>query len=183
MRDAQAALWRAQGARARLAKLRLPRASDVDSLAAFFRPLSSEARVATVFSRVIAGDLPGRFVWKDPLAVAFLSISPLRTGHTLVVPRAEIDHWLDLPPDLAAHLFLVAQKVGRGIERAFPAKKIGFVIAGLEVPHAHLHLSGIDGAHDLDFDRQQPADGPSLDDAAKRIREALIALGHSEASA
>ena len=69
--------------------------------------------MATIFSRIIAGELPGRFVWKDDRAVAFLSIAPMMPGHTLVVPRDEVDHWIDLEPPLAAHLFTVAQAIGR----------------------------------------------------------------------
>ena len=137
----------------------------------------------TLFTRIIAGELPGRFVWRDPRAVAFLSIAPLRPGHTLVVPRAEVDHWLDLPPELAAHLMVVALQVGTGIHRAFPCRKVGMMIAGLEVPHTHLHLSPIDALHDLDFDRQRPADGPTLDDVAAKLRAALTDLGHAEARA
>ncbi len=137
----------------------------------------------TVFSRIIAGELPGRFVWRDADAVAFLSIAPLRPGHTLVVPRSEVDHWVDLPPALAAHLMGVSQKIARGLQAAYPCRKVGMLVAGLEVPHVHIHLSPIDGVHDLDFDNARPADGPSLDEAAARIRSALTALGHPEASA
>lgn len=130
--------------------------------------------MATLFSRIIAGEIPGRFVWKDPQAVAFLTIAPLRPGHVLVVPREEVDHWLDLSPTLAAHLMEVAGTIGRAVHRAFPSKKVGFMIAGLEVPHVHIHLVPIDGLEDMDFARQdrdaKPAD---LDAAAERIRQAL----------
>jgi diadenosine tetraphosphate (Ap4A) HIT family hydrolase len=138
----------------------------------------------TLFTRILAGEIPGRFVWRDDRAAAFLTIAPLRPGHVLVVPREEIDHWLDLPPDLAAHLITVAQKVGRAVQRAFPAKKVGLLVAGLEVPHVHLHVTPIDGVHDLDFDRQdRNADPRALDEAAERIRAALRDLGHGEFTA
>lgn len=137
----------------------------------------------TLFSRIIAGELPGRFVWRDAECVAFLSIAPLRPGHTLVVPRAEVDHWVDLPPALAAHLIGVSQQIARGIQAAFPCRKVGVVVAGLEVPHVHIHLSPIDGVHDLDFDRAVPADGPALDVVAAKIRASLTALGRAEATA
>jgi histidine triad (HIT) family protein len=68
--------------------------------------------MTTIFSRIINGELPGRFVWKDDQAVAFLSIAPMMHGHSLVVPRAEIDHWIDMEPALTAHLFQVAQQIG-----------------------------------------------------------------------
>ena len=132
----------------------------------------------TLFTRIIAGEIPGRFVWRDDRVVAFLTIAPLRPGHVLIVPRAEIDHWLDVPPDLLAHLTHVAQRVGRAVHRAFPARKVGLMVAGLEVPHVHLHLTPIDDLHDLDFDRQdRDADGQALDAAAERIRAALRDLG------
>ena len=138
--------------------------------------------MASVFTRIIDGELPGRFVWRDEQAVAFLSIEPLKPGHTLVVPRQEVDHWLDLESDLAAHLMRVAQAVGRGIQRAFNPTKVGLVILGLEVRHVHLHLSPIDGMRDLDFARaDRKPDPKAMDAAAERLRAALRELGHAEA--
>ncbi|MBI3785830.1 MAG: HIT family protein [Deltaproteobacteria bacterium] len=135
----------------------------------------------TVFTRIINGELPGRFVWRDDQCVAFLSINPLRPGHTLVVPRAEVDHWLDLPAELTAQLNQVAQSIGKAIHKAFKPTKVGLMIAGLEVPHVHLHLVPIDGLGDLDFRNQdtnaKPAD---LDQAAQSIRNALRALGYAQ---
>lgn len=134
--------------------------------------------MASVFTRIIEGELPGRFVWKDERAVAFLTIAPIRKGHTLVVPREEIDHWLDLPPDLARHLTDVAQSVGKAIQRAFSPVKVGMMIAGLEVPHVHLHVTPIWDLDDLNFRNQQRDPDPAdLDDAAERIRAALRELG------
>ena len=130
--------------------------------------------MTSVFSKIIAGDLPARFVHTDDRCVAFLTIEPLRPGHTLVVPREEIDHWLDLPPDLNAHLFGVARHVGQAIGRAFPARRVGLVVAGLEVPHAHLHLIPFDHMAELDFTRADRDPDPAvLDDAAERIRAEL----------
>ena len=74
----------------------------------------------SLFTRIIAGEIPGRFVWKDEHCVAFLTIAPIRPGHTLVVPREEINSWTDAPPALTAHLFQTAQEVARGIQAAFP---------------------------------------------------------------
>lgn len=135
----------------------------------------------TLFSRIIAGELPARFVWRDDRAVAFLTIAPLRPGHCLVVTRDEVDHWLDLPPDLAAHVLAVARNVGRAMHAAFPSKKVGLMIAGLEVPHVHVHLVPIDGLEDMDFARQdRGADPRALDAAADRLRRALRDAGHAE---
>ena len=128
----------------------------------------------TVFTRIIEGELPGRFVWRDELCVAFLSIAPIRTGHTLVVPIAEVDHWLDLEPATAAHLMTVSQTIGKAQMQAFRPSRVGLIIAGLEVPHVHLHVVPIDSESDLRFDRADP-DTPAeaLDDAADRLRAAL----------
>lgn len=138
----------------------------------------------TLFSRIIAGEIPGRFVWRDPDVVAFLTIAPLRPGHTLVVPRREVDHWIDMDAELAAKVFAVSQKVAKGLTKAFPSVKVGLLIGGLEVPHTHVHVVPIDGLKDLDFDRQdRNADPRALDEAAERLRASLRALGYSEASA
>jgi len=138
----------------------------------------------SIFSRIINGDLPGRFVWKDEHCVAFLTIAPIRPGHTLIVPRQEIDHWLDVPAALSAHLFQTAQQVGRGIKAAFPCTKVGLMIAGLEVPHTHLHLTPISEIRDMDFARQNHKATPAeLDAAAAKLRAALRALGHAQVPA
>jgi histidine triad (HIT) family protein len=147
-------------------------------------PAMDGAGMASVFTRIIDGELPGRFVWRDDRAVAFLSINPLRPGHTLVVSRAEIDHWLDLDPALAAHLTGVAHSVGRAIQDAFRPVKVGLMIAGLEVPHVHLHLVPIHELADLDFRRaEKDPDPASLDGAAKAIRASLRKLGFAPAGA
>jgi histidine triad (HIT) family protein len=137
--------------------------------------------VASIFSRIIAGELPARFVWKDDSCVAFLSIHPLRPGHTLVVPREEIDHWLDLDGRLLAHVAETAQAVGKAQMAGFKPARIGVMLAGLEVPHCHLHVVPIRGVHDLDFDNQDPDPDPAMmDDAARTIRRELRRLGYSE---
>lgn len=137
--------------------------------------------MATLFSRIITGEIPGRFVWKDDRCVAFLTINPLRPGHTLVVSRAEVDHWLDLEPDLAAHLTTVAQAIGKAQMDAFKPVKVGLIIAGLEVPHVHLHVVPVTGLGDLNFANQDLHAKPEdLDRAASALRAALRALGHRD---
>jgi histidine triad (HIT) family protein len=139
--------------------------------------------VPSVFSRIIAGELPGRFVWKDDSSVVFLSIRPLRPGHALVVPRAEIDHWLDLDAALLSHLFQTAQAVGKAQMAAFKPARIGLMLAGLEVPHCHIHVVPIRGVHDLDFGNQDPNPDPAvMDEAAQAIRRELRQLGYSQVS-
>jgi histidine triad (HIT) family protein len=137
--------------------------------------------VASVFSRIIAGELPARFVWKDDRCVAFLSNRPLRPGHTLVVPRAEVDHWIDIDTDLLAHLVVTAQSIGKAQMAAFKPARIGLMLAGLEVPHAHFHVVPIRGVHDLDFGNQDPnPDEAMMDEAAEAIRAELRRLGFAE---
>ena len=140
---------RARG-RSRLLRLRAP---DVRNCKAKAMP--------TIFSRIIEGELPGRFVWRDDICVGFLSINPLRPGHTLVVPRAEVDHWIDLPADTNAHLMRVAHEIGGAQMAAFAPTRIGLIIAGLEVPHVHLHVVPIDAERDLNFANADPSPAPS----------------------
>lgn len=137
--------------------------------------------MATLFTKIIAGELPGRFVWKDDLCVAFLTINPLNPGHALVVPRVEVDHWLDLSPALAAHLNEVARLVGTAIQAAFSPTKVGLIIAGLEVNHVHLHLVPINSLGDLNFANADTAPNDAdMDQAAQSLRSALRDLGRSE---
>lgn len=139
--------------------------------------------MSSVFSRIIAGELPARFVWKDELCVVFLSNRPLRPGHALVVPRQEIDHWIDLDTSLLAHLTTVAQSIGTAQMAGFKPARIGLMLAGLEVPHVHFHVSPIRGLHDLDFGNQDPnPDAAVMDSAAETIRRELRKLGYDQVS-
>jgi histidine triad (HIT) family protein len=135
--------------------------------------------MATIFTRIIDGEIPGRFVWRDDRAVCFLTINPITTGHALVVPIEEVDHWIDLDEDLARHLMGVAHRVGTAQMHAFRPVRVGMMIAGLEVPHTHLHVLPIASEGDLDFAKADPSPAPeALDDAAERLRGALLELGH-----
>lgn len=139
--------------------------------------------MATLFTRIIEGEIPGRFVWRDDRCVAFLTIAPLRPGHTLVVPIEEIDHWVDLASDLAGHLFQVARHVGRAQVSAFSPQRVGLIIAGLEVPHTHLHVIPIRSEADLDFSRADTNPSTAeLDESADRLRSALRSAGHHDVS-
>jgi histidine triad (HIT) family protein len=139
-------------------------------------------RMPTLFSRIIAGELPGTFVWKDEQCVAFLSIAPLTAGHTLVVPREEVDRWTDLPPELWAHLTDVAQVLGKAVQAAFEAPRAGVVLAGFEVPHTHVHVFPTWSMSDFDFGHARPLDDPAaaLAEPAERIRAALRVAGRPE---
>jgi len=139
--------------------------------------------VPSIFSRIIAGELPGKFVWKDDEAVAFMSIAPMMPGHTLVVPRAEIDHWIDLEPELAGHLFSVAQQIGRAQDLEWKPRRIGMLIVGEEVPHTHLHVVPINSPNELTFAHADASpDFDAIEDAANRLRARLRELGRTEVS-
>jgi histidine triad (HIT) family protein len=140
-----------------------------------FRPMPS------VFTRIIAGELPGRFVWKDERCVAFLSINPITPGHLLVVPREEVDHWIDLAPGLAAHLTTVAQSLAKALSQAFAPEKVGLMVAGLEVRHVHFHVLPINALGDMEFaNADLDPDPGELDRAAELVRETLRELGYKQ---
>lgn len=135
----------------------------------------------TLFSRIIAGELPGRFVWSDERCVAFLTIAPLRPGHTLVVPRDEVDEWTDTDDDLLAELMLVAKRVGAAQRAAFSAPRAGLIVAGFEVPHVHVHVFPSWGIDDFDFAQADHKPDPAdLDAAAAALRTALRAAGFAD---
>ena len=128
----------------------------------------------TLFTRIIDRELPAAFVLEDDRCVAFMAKDACRPGHLLVVPRAEVDHWLDADDDLMAHLVRTARAIGRAQQRAFPSEKVALVVVGLEVPHLHLHLIPIDGIGDVDFTsvrRDVPME--ELEAAAAAIRAQL----------
>lgn len=134
--------------------------------------------MATIFTRIIEGEIPGTFIWRDPECVAFMSINPIRTGHVLVVPRDEVDHWLDCPPDLLAHLFEVAREIGRAMEQVYRPERIGLIVAGLEVSHLHIHVIPIDSESDLSFaNAATSVEREELEEAAGSIRYVLNAAG------
>jgi histidine triad (HIT) family protein len=94
----------------------------------------------TLFTRILDGDIPGTFVYRDDHCAAFLSINPLAEGHVLVVPVEEVDHWVDLSPVLSEHLFRVSHRIGIALQTAFTCERVGMIIAGYEINHCHIHL-------------------------------------------
>ena len=125
----------------------------------------------SVFTMIIQGDLPGTFVWRDDRCAAFMSINPIAHGHTLVVPIDEIDHWLDVSPDLQQHLFGIAQ------QRAFETDRVGLIVAGFEVPHMHIHVIPAQAMSDLDFaNAATSVEQSELQDAATAIKAELNSL-------
>lgn len=137
--------------------------------------------MATVFSKVISGEFPGRFVWQDEVCVGFLSIAPLAYGHTLVVPRAEIDKWTDADTDLVVHLSTVAHRIGKAQVEAFGSERAGLAIAGYEVPHLHFHVWPSNSMADHDFTKaMDDPDQQKMDEAAEKLRVALRLMGETE---
>ena len=133
--------------------------------------------MATVFTKIINGELPGRFVYSDDEIVAFLTIQPMTQGHTLVVPRAEIDQWQDVESSVFGRVMEVSQLIGKAVCMAFGAERAGVIIAGLEVPHLHVHVFPAYNLTDFGFANADHNPSPeSLDDAQAKIKEALAQL-------
>ena len=122
--------------------------------------------MTTIFSRIIAGEIPGTFVYRDDRCVAFMSINPLARGHVLVVPIEEVNHWIDAPSDLVAHLFSVSHRIGRAQRKAFDCERVGLIIAGYEVPHAHIHVIPTDHMGQLSFSNAATSVDPGELEAA-----------------
>lgn len=130
--------------------------------------------MATIFTKIINGEIPGAFVYEDDRCVAFLDVSPLTEGHAMVVPREEISAWTDLDDDLLDHLMNVAKRIGRAQEAAFECERTGMMIVGYEVPHVHIHVWPTTSMADFDIsDRAPMQDAQTLEGPAERIRQAL----------
>ncbi|SRR6056297_3731735 len=139
--------------------------------------------MSTVFTKIIDGDFPGTFVWRDDRCVAFMSINPMADGHVLVVPIDEIDHWVDAPPDLVSHLFSVTHTIGLAQRSAFGCERVGVIIAGYEVPHTHIHVIPTSSMAELSFaNAAAGVDREDLDSWAGAIRRELRAVGASGVS-
>ena len=135
--------------------------------------------MSSIFTRIINGEIPGRFVWRDSECVAFMDIQPISRGHLLVVPRQETDRWHDLPPQTAAHLFAVAHKIAAALDQLSERSRVGLMIAGFDVPHTHIHLMPADSMAQFDpKNADKNARPEDLDAMAGKIRNALRELGH-----
>ena len=132
----------------------------------------------TIFTRIIDGEIPATFVWRDDVCVGFLSINPMAAGHVLVVPRAEEAHWIDLPVDTNEHLMRVAHAIGRAQHEAYGCARIGLIVAGYEVPHVHVHVIPTNHMGELSFANAAPSVSPAeLSENADRVRAELRAQG------
>jgi diadenosine tetraphosphate (Ap4A) HIT family hydrolase len=132
----------------------------------------------SIFTRIINRELPGRFVHEDDDVVAFLTIEPMTQGHTLVVPRAEIDQWQNTDAEAFNRVMAVSQLIGKAVCTAFEADRAGVIIAGLEVPHLHVHVFPARSLSDFGFAGVDRNPSPeSLDEAQAKIKAALAELG------
>jgi histidine triad (HIT) family protein len=131
--------------------------------------------MASIFSKIITGEIPSYKIAENELFYAFLDVFPLVHGHTLVVPKKEIDYFFDLEAEALSSILQFAQPLAKAIQEAFPCKRCGISVIGLEVPHAHLHIVPINSADDLNFTRPKLKPTPEeLLDAQTRILEKLI---------
>jgi histidine triad (HIT) family protein len=128
--------------------------------------------MSSIFSKIIAGEIPSYKVAEDENYLAFLDIFPLKKGHTLVIPKKEVDYIFDLDAETLSGLTLFAQRVAKAIDKTIPCERVGVAVIGLEVPHAHVHLVPLHGVHDIDFSK------PKLEftqDQFKEIAESIAA--------
>jgi histidine triad (HIT) family protein len=130
--------------------------------------------MASIFSRIVSGEIPCYKIAEDQNYLAFLDVNPLATGHTLVIPKKEIDYIFDLDDDLLAGLHLFSKKVAKALEKAVPCKRIGVAVVGLEVPHAHVHLIPLNTMNDINFSYPKlKVSKEKLEETARLIKEKL----------
>ena len=129
--------------------------------------------MASIFTRIVNGEIPCHRIYEDERSFSFLDIRPIRPGHALVIPKQEVDYIFELSDDLLQHLMVVAKKVGLAIDRAVECERVGIIVAGLEVPHAHIHLVPISSVGDINFAKARPADPEELAALADKIRARL----------
>ncbi|NOT51975.1 MAG: HIT family protein [Chitinophagaceae bacterium] len=125
----------------------------------------------TIFSKIIAGEVPSYKIAENEKFFAFLDIFPLREGHVLVVPKTETDNLFDLPAEYLSEMLLFAQPIAKAIEKAFSCNRCGISVIGLEVPHAHIHLVPINSSNDLNFTQSKPK---ASDESLKRVQEKIL---------
>jgi histidine triad (HIT) family protein len=130
--------------------------------------------MASIFTRIVQGEIPCHKICEDENYLAFLDINPLVKGHTLVIPKREIDYLFDLDDELLAGMTVFAKKVAHAIDHVIDCKRVGVVVLGLEVPHAHIHLIPINSLYDTEFSRPKlKLTADELEQIAEKIRNAL----------
>lgn len=137
--------------------------------------------MSTLFTKIINGEIPARFVWKDEDVTAFLTIAPITQGHVMVVPREEVDSWTEASPELLAKVMDVAQKIGKVQETVFNAERVGVLIEGFEINHLHVHVWPAYSVADFEVHNVDRNPDPSVMDAsANKLRAGLRDAGHAE---
>ncbi len=126
--------------------------------------------MSTLFTRIISGEIPCHKIHEDEQYMAFLDIRPINPGHTLVIPKREVDYLFDIDDDLLGGMMVFAKKIARAVKKEVDCARIGVMVAGLEVPHAHIHLIPIVGISDLNFANARPAKDEDLAQMAIKIR-------------
>lgn len=130
--------------------------------------------MATIFSKIITGEIPSFKVYEDGKFFAFLDINPLAKGHTLLVPKQEVDYIFDVEDDLLSEMIVIAKKIAKGIEKVIPCERVGVAVIGLEVPHCHIHLSPLNGINDLNFSNPKlKLSNEEMANIARKIGEAI----------
>ncbi|MDO4613841.1 MAG: HIT family protein [Actinomycetaceae bacterium] len=136
--------------------------------------------MATLFTRIINGEIPGTFVWADEECVAFMTIEPVTPGHLLLVPRQEAESYWDASPEVVAHMARVAQILSRAQLEAFSTARVAQAVAGFDVPHLHIHLIPVDSEADMALSKAKAAEPSELEEAAAKIRAALSKAGYPQ---
>ena len=129
--------------------------------------------MASIFSRIIQGEIPAYKIAEDDNYFAFLDVFPLSDGHTLVIPKQEVDNIFDLSPDNYSGLFLFSQKIGIALKKAIPCNKVGISVVGLEVPHAHIHLIPINQVSDMNFSKEKKK---ATDEQLKSVQTKILSF-------
>lgn len=137
--------------------------------------------MSTLFTKILNGEIPGRFIWREDDVAAFLTMGPLADGHTLVVPTEEVDRWTDAPPETLAKVMEVARRIGAVQVEIFNAERAGLIVAGYEINHFHVHVWPSNSMADFDFaSAEQNPDPEVLDANAEKLRAGLRGAGYSE---
>lgn len=129
--------------------------------------------MASIFSKINSGELPGHIVYKDEHCFALMNLYPCSTGHLLVIPFEEIDHWDDMPESLTVHIMSTCRKIAKALKQAFCVQRVGILVSGMDVPHVHFHLIPANVPDDLDIRRSAPVAPETLVEAAEKVRNAL----------
>lgn len=136
--------------------------------------------MASIFSKIIAGDIPGKFVWADDVCVAMATIEPMRPGHVMIVPREETEKYSDVDPDQFAHMMKVSQIIGKAQEKAFDVTRTVVVILGFEVPHTHVHVVPANSEDAGYLQNAVQAPDEEIAEAMTTLRDALVTNGYGE---